>query len=174
MRLYQREKGKRLERASRKEVGGEIGRIPDRNHVVVHLLKLLLGGLQGVWGRVELVGLEALVGEADSEGLVILLYSAIASISIESARPCMAISYSPDEVSTNLRDVLGVRGGGVGGDRATGDRGESLATQGRGLTGHSTEEHGEQRFPIDDGRRMRLIATLFREMLGTNFPDFIT
>jgi hypothetical protein len=144
MRLYQREKSKRLERASRKEAIGGIGeRIPDRNHVVVHLLQLLLGGLQGVWGRVELVGLEALVGEADGEGLVILLYSAIARISIESLRPRMAFSYFPDEISTNLRDVLGVRGGGVSGDRATGDRGESLATQGRGLTGHSTEEHGE-------------------------------
>lgn len=47
--------------------------IPHRNHVVVHLLELLLGDLQGVRGRVDLVGLEALVGEADSEGLVILL-----------------------------------------------------------------------------------------------------
>ena len=49
------------------------GAIPDRDHVVVHLLQLILGGLQGVWGRVELVGLEALVGETDGERLVILL-----------------------------------------------------------------------------------------------------
>jgi len=48
---------------------------------VVHLLQLLLGRLQSVRRRVELVGLVALVGEADGKGLVILLFSAITSVS---------------------------------------------------------------------------------------------
>lgn len=47
--------------------------VPHRDHVVVHLLELLLGGLEGVRGRVELVSLEALIGETDSEELFILL-----------------------------------------------------------------------------------------------------
>jgi hypothetical protein len=50
---------------------------------VVHLLQLLLGGLQSVRRRVELISLEALVGETDGERLVIFLYSASTSISIE-------------------------------------------------------------------------------------------
>lgn len=44
-------------------------------------------------------------------------------------------------VSTNLRDVLGVRRGGVGGDGTTGKRSE-LTPKGRSLAGRSTEEHG--------------------------------
>jgi hypothetical protein len=47
--------------------------VPHGDHVVVHLLELLLGGLEGVRGRVELVGLETLIGETDSERLVLLL-----------------------------------------------------------------------------------------------------
>lgn len=47
----------------------------------------------------------------------------------------------PDGFSTNLRDVLGVRRSGVGGDGATGQRSEGLATQRRSLAGRSTEEH---------------------------------
>lgn len=43
--------------------------------------------------------------------------------------------------STNLRDVLGVRRGGVGGDGATGQGGKGLAAQRRSLTGRVTEEH---------------------------------
>jgi hypothetical protein len=49
--------------------------IPYSDHVVVHLLQLLLGDIHCVWRRVELVGLEGLVGEADLEGLVILLWT---------------------------------------------------------------------------------------------------
>lgn len=45
------------------------------DHVVVHLLQLLLGGLEGEGGRVEHVGLEALVGQLDLEVGVILLYN---------------------------------------------------------------------------------------------------
>jgi hypothetical protein len=44
------------------------------DHVVVHLLQLLLGCVKGERGRVELVGLEALVGELDLKGLVVLLW----------------------------------------------------------------------------------------------------
>jgi hypothetical protein len=40
---------------------------------MVDLLELLLGGLESVRGWVELVGLEALIGETDSEELLILL-----------------------------------------------------------------------------------------------------
>lgn len=47
--------------------------VPHRDHVVVHLLELLLGGLESVRGWVELISLEALIGETDSEQLVILL-----------------------------------------------------------------------------------------------------
>jgi hypothetical protein len=47
--------------------------VPHRDHVVVHLLELLLGGLESVRGWVELVSLEALIGETDSEQLIILL-----------------------------------------------------------------------------------------------------
>lgn len=47
--------------------------IPHCHHVVVHLLQLLLGGLEGVRRGVQLVGLESLIVEADLEGLVIFL-----------------------------------------------------------------------------------------------------
>jgi hypothetical protein len=43
---------------------------------MVHLLQLLLGHLQGVRRRVDLIGFKALIGKLDSEGLVILLYRA--------------------------------------------------------------------------------------------------
>jgi hypothetical protein len=43
------------------------------DHVVVHLLQLLLCGVEGERGRVELVGLEALFGELDLKVLVVLL-----------------------------------------------------------------------------------------------------
>lgn len=49
------------------------GGVPDSDHVVVHLLQLLLGGLERVRRGVELVCLEGLVREADLEGLVIRL-----------------------------------------------------------------------------------------------------
>ena len=47
--------------------------IPHSDHVVVHLLELLLGHLQGVRRRVDLVSLEALIRETDSERLVLIL-----------------------------------------------------------------------------------------------------
>lgn len=50
--------------------------IPDNDHVVVHLLQLLLGNLKGVRRGVELVGLEALIAEPDGEGLIIGLAGA--------------------------------------------------------------------------------------------------
>lgn len=56
------------------------GDIPDCYHVVVHLLQLLLGGLQSVRRWVKLVGLEALVGESDCEGLIIFLQHTLISI----------------------------------------------------------------------------------------------
>jgi hypothetical protein len=47
--------------------------LPYGDHVVVHLLQLLLGDIECVRRGVELVCLEGLVGETDLEGLVILL-----------------------------------------------------------------------------------------------------
>ena len=41
---------------------------------MVHLFQFLLGCLEGVWGRVELVGFEALIRELDCERLVIFLW----------------------------------------------------------------------------------------------------
>lgn len=54
--------------------GGASCCIPDGDHLVVHLLQLLLGHLNRVGRRVQLVGLEALVAEGDLEGLIIGLY----------------------------------------------------------------------------------------------------
>ncbi len=48
--------------------------IPDADHVVVHLLQLLLGHLDGVGRGVKLVGLEALVREVDEEVLILGLF----------------------------------------------------------------------------------------------------
>lgn len=108
---------------------------------MVHLLQLVLSCLQGVRRWVELVGLKALIGEADGERLVILLYSTLISISLSYPGPCDAVPSFPNGVSTNLRDVLGVRGRSVGGNGTTGKGGKSLAPKRRGLTGRSTEEH---------------------------------
>lgn len=47
--------------------------LPYGNHVVVHPLQLFLGGVEGVWWRVELICLEALIGEPDFEGFIIFL-----------------------------------------------------------------------------------------------------
>lgn len=46
---------------------------PYSNHVVVNLLQLLLRDIQRVRGRVELVGLETLIGETDFKVFVIFL-----------------------------------------------------------------------------------------------------
>lgn len=40
---------------------------------MVHLFQLLLGCLESVWRRVELVGFEALIRQLDCERLVIFL-----------------------------------------------------------------------------------------------------
>ncbi len=45
--------------------------VPDADHVVVHLLQLLLGDIDGVRRGVKLVGLEALIAEGDGEVLVL-------------------------------------------------------------------------------------------------------
>jgi hypothetical protein len=45
--------------------------IPDDDHVAVHLLQLLLGDLEGIWWRVQLVCLEALIVELDLEWLFV-------------------------------------------------------------------------------------------------------
>jgi hypothetical protein len=47
--------------------------LPYGDHVVVHLLQLLLGDIECVRRGVELVCLEGLIGETNLEGLVILL-----------------------------------------------------------------------------------------------------
>ena len=45
--------------------------IPDDHHVGVHLLKLLLGDVNAVRRRVQLIRLEALIAQVDREGLII-------------------------------------------------------------------------------------------------------
>jgi hypothetical protein len=54
--------------------------LPNRDHIVVHLLQLLLCGLKGIGWRVELVGLEGFVGKGDREGLVIFLIPNVSAI----------------------------------------------------------------------------------------------
>lgn len=55
--------------------------VPDGDHVVVHLLQLLLGYLDGVRRGVQLVGLEALITEGDLERLVLGLRRKNSSVS---------------------------------------------------------------------------------------------
>lgn len=47
--------------------------VPGDDHVVVHLLQLILGDIESVRRGVKLVCLEALVAECDLEGLVVVL-----------------------------------------------------------------------------------------------------
>lgn len=47
--------------------------LPGENHVVIHLLQLLLGDIKGVRRWIQFICLEAFVGEVDSEMLVIFL-----------------------------------------------------------------------------------------------------
>lgn len=47
--------------------------LPNRDHVIVHLLQLFLGDIERVWRWVELVRLEALVGEVDGKDLIVFL-----------------------------------------------------------------------------------------------------
>lgn len=46
---------------------------PYGDHVAVHLLELFLRGLEGIWRRVEFVGLETLIGKLHLKRLVIFL-----------------------------------------------------------------------------------------------------
>lgn len=62
------------------------------NHVVVHLLELALGGVQGVCGGIELVCLEALVGELDLEGLIILLLRVSIGVFIFPTPPALELN----------------------------------------------------------------------------------
>ena len=64
--------------------------LPYRHHIGVHALELFLRGLEGVRGRVEFVGFEALIRERDLERLVIFLESHI------------NISWSPSTRSAEL------------------------------------------------------------------------
>lgn len=52
---------------------------PNRDHIFVHLLQLFLGSVEGVGRRIEVVGLEALVGELDLERLVIFLEAIVST-----------------------------------------------------------------------------------------------
>ena len=47
--------------------------VPYPDHIKVHLPQLGFSGLESIGRRIELIGLEALVGEPDFEGLVIFL-----------------------------------------------------------------------------------------------------
>jgi hypothetical protein len=47
--------------------------VPYSDHIIVHLFQLGLGGVERVLGRVELIGLEALIGETDLKGLLVFL-----------------------------------------------------------------------------------------------------
>lgn len=64
--------------------------IPDSYHVVVHLLQFRLGGVEGIWRRVKLIGLEALIGELDLErffvGLQTLRVSIASTVAEEASR----------------------------------------------------------------------------------------
>jgi hypothetical protein len=71
--------------------------IPSGNHLVVHVLQLLLGGLEGIWWWIELVGLEGLVGKTDFEWLIIFLYAAPLA-SIASSHGAIASSGSNPKV----------------------------------------------------------------------------
>ena len=54
-------------------MSNERNSIPNADHVVVHLLELLLGDLDGVRRGIELVRLEALVAQSNLEGLILRL-----------------------------------------------------------------------------------------------------
>jgi hypothetical protein len=105
------------------------GDIPDCYHVVVHLLQLLLGRLQGVGGWVELVCLETLIRESDCEWLVILLQKSKLATGFRSYR---ALGGTSEKLLAHLRDVFSMRRGSVGGDGAASNKG-GLASQRRSL-----------------------------------------
>jgi hypothetical protein len=75
--------------------------LPYGDHVVVHLLQLLLGDIERVWRRVELVCLKGLVGETDLEGLVIGL-GRVSHRSVDAQLPV----HMADEAGSYLRHVL--------------------------------------------------------------------
>lgn len=113
--------------------------IPYRDHVVVDLLQFLLGGLHGVGRGIELVGLEALIGEAHGEGLILLLFAVS-----RCPRDVQEASKAANWGSTYMGNAgLSLRRGGIGGDGATGERSKSLAAQGRSLTSPDAREHGD-------------------------------
>ncbi len=58
----------------------EVSDSPDRDHVFVHLLQLLLRRIQDVRRRIEVVGFETLLGELDLEGLIIFLQIAVSKM----------------------------------------------------------------------------------------------
>jgi hypothetical protein len=71
--------------------------IPGDNHVAVHVLELVLGGLEGVWRGVELICLETLVAQVNGEGLVILLDNTIilSATSLVLKKYCASICRTP-------------------------------------------------------------------------------
>lgn len=78
--------------------------LPCGYHIVVHLLQLLLRGIHGVWRWVQLIGLEALIGETDLERLVILL-NAIASPSAKApSNPSPNSSQSHSHLTQSMRN----------------------------------------------------------------------
>jgi hypothetical protein len=100
--------------------------VPYGDHVVVHLLQLLLGDVHCVWRRVELVCLEGLVGEADLERLVILL------LTVNKLSPIFI--YRVFSYRWDVRRV-GMRGSCVRGHEPEGrshSRGDDIAPEGRG------------------------------------------
>jgi hypothetical protein len=122
--------------------------VPHSNHVVVHLLQLLLGHLQGVRRRVDLISLEALIGEADGKRLVLFLQhrESASAFTFPAVLAAIAQFSALGIAGTDLWDIFSMRRGGVGGDGAAGKGSKSLAPQGRGLTGpRGSEQH--------DGRR---------------------
>lgn len=61
--------------------------IPDGGHVKIHPLKLLLRRIEGVRGRVKLVGFKTLVREPDLERLIILLQCPLGQSTIRDEQP---------------------------------------------------------------------------------------
>ena len=90
------------------------GHIPDCYHIVVHLLQLGLGGVEGVGWGIEVVRFEALVGELDLERLVILLLNSLSVcdqvLRDELFRTDGTFSLSTCEAAASVVTVLKVTG----------------------------------------------------------------
>lgn len=102
--------------------------VPGQDHVVVHLLQLLLGDLERVRRRIEFIRLEALFGEIDREGLIFSLEYHITLAGVHT------LSMSPYSVLTSGTLVLSVS-----------DDAASVVTARRQLLRRATDLRGKGR-----------------------------